>query len=81
MPEDPNEEDFKCFTCSLSRFQRRHTTRVADSDHYLVPDWDASYPEKIPELSWKDGKGVAGGWTCLINGDCRFLEGGEERGW
>lgn len=33
----------------------------------------------IPD--WKDGKGVGGGWDCVVNGDCSFLSGGAERGW
>ncbi|KAG7133827.1 hypothetical protein HYQ45_008052 [Verticillium longisporum] len=31
--------------------------------------------------SWKDGKGVRGGWICTQNSDCSFLSSGEERGW
>lgn len=27
------------------------------------------------------GEGVLGGWDCVVNGDCSFLSGGEERGW
>ena len=34
----------------------------------------------VPETNWRAG-GVAGGWDCLLNGDCNHLEGGEERGW
>jgi len=30
---------------------------------------------------WKGGKGVGGGWDCVVNGDCSFLSGGAERGW
>ncbi|KAI9795522.1 MAG: hypothetical protein M1833_006993 [Piccolia ochrophora] len=37
-----------------------------------------NYAEEPGE--WK-GKGVAGGWDCVLNGDCHFLTGGEERGW
>ena len=35
----------------------------------------------VPKVDWRAGKGVAGGWDCVINGDCNHLEGGEERGW
>ena len=35
----------------------------------------------VPKMDWRSGKGVAGGWDCVINGDCKHLEGGEERGW
>lgn len=30
---------------------------------------------------WRGGVGVAGGWLCLVNSECGFLKGGEERGW
>jgi len=30
---------------------------------------------------WRGGVGVAGGWLCLVNSECSFLKGGEERGW
>ncbi|KAL1873462.1 hypothetical protein VTK73DRAFT_960 [Phialemonium thermophilum] len=33
------------------------------------------------ETDWRGGTGVAAGWQCLINSDCSFLSGGEERGW
>lgn len=35
----------------------------------------------VPKADWRAGKGVAGGWDCVINSDCSHLEGGEERGW
>lgn len=35
----------------------------------------------VPLADWKGGKGVAGGWDCVINGNCNHLDGGEERGW
>lgn len=31
--------------------------------------------------AWRGGAGVAGGWKCLVNSECSFLKGGEERGW
>ena len=34
---------------------------------------------KVPD--WTEGKGVGGGWDCISNSDCSFLNGGEERGW
>lgn len=36
--------------------------------------------EKDAPAEWR-GKGVRGGWTCEVNGDCSFLSKGEERGW
>lgn len=34
MPDDPDEEDFKCFTCGISQFQRRGV-----SNHSEGADW------------------------------------------
>jgi len=36
---------------------------------------------QMPTLDWRDGRGVQGGWDCVVSGDCSFLSGGEERGW
>jgi len=77
MPEDPSEEDFKCFTCSLSRFERKNKSAKASE----VELWNESAPDNVPDVGWRDGKGVVGGWDCVVNGDCSFLSGGEERGW
>jgi transcription factor C subunit 7 len=77
MPEDPSEEDFKCFTCSLSRFERRNESAKASE----VELSNESIPDNVPDVGWRDGKGVVGGWNCVVNGDCSFLSGGEERGW
>ncbi len=41
--------------------------------------WEAGMD--VPKGDWRAGKGVAGGWHCVINSDCEHLEGGEERGW
>ena len=43
--------------------------------------WDPLDGDAVPDIGWRDGQGVAGGWDCEVNGDCSFLEGGEERGW
>lgn len=77
MPEDMGEDDFRCFTCALSKFTRRQRPESkADEDL-----WDANEPEAIPDVKWRKGAGVQGGWDCVINGDCSFLSQGEERGW
>ncbi|KAL4766544.1 phosphoglycerate mutase family protein [Aspergillus foveolatus] len=89
MPEDSSEEDFHVFTAGLSTFRRRKDeaayrlgyaaqkregralaegTRITDPTATVVPEWDG-------------GKGVGGGWDCVVNGDCSFLSGGAERGW
>ena len=76
MPTDVGEEDFRPYTCGVSTFVRRKMERMSEE----VGDWNR--PEaKIPRTDWKGGKGVGGGWDCIVNGDCSFLSGGEERGW
>ncbi|KEQ79184.1 phosphoglycerate mutase-like protein [Aureobasidium pullulans EXF-150] len=77
MPEDPSEEDFKCFTCSLSKFTRRNMPEAPVEKQHI---WTLDEPENIPFVDWR-GKGVKGGWDCEVNGDCSFLDKGEERGW
>ncbi|QIW96482.1 hypothetical protein AMS68_002000 [Peltaster fructicola] len=77
MPEDECEDDFKCYTCAFSRYSRRSPQTKAIE----VQRWSSSNPESIPDVSWRGGAGVAGGWNCEVNGDCSFLSGGEERGW
>ena len=32
------------------------------------------------EEQW-EGKGLAGGWNVVENGECEYLSGGQERGW
>jgi len=66
MPDDYDEEDFKCYTCGISRFVRRK----------VVVSPDAYY-----DAEWKSNGGVAGGWDCILNSDCSHLSQGEERGW
>ena len=80
VPADVSEEDFGCFTASLSAFRRKpggaeRTAREA------VREWDAARPEVVPAVPWRGCGGVAGGWVCERNADCSFLSGGEERGW
>jgi transcription factor C subunit 7 len=76
MPEDSNEEDFFCYTCSLSMYKRRAAPSVKEETAL----WDSVRPRMVPKVKWK-GSGLLGGWDCLLNGDCSFLSGGEERGW
>lgn len=77
MPEEEGEEDFRCFTCGFSKFARK----AGGSQDLEVAAWDPEKAEEVPEVGWRDGKGVGGGWTCEANSDCSFLDGGEERGW
>ena len=76
MPEDVNEEDFKPFTCGLSQFVRRSFPSEREEGRVQTCDGDS-----IPKIDWRNGRGVGGGWDCVLNGDCSFLDGGEERGW
>jgi len=75
MPEDIAEEDFRPFTCGLSTFVRR-----SKGGEERVREWEGP-GSRIPEVEWKRGKGVGGGWSLKGSGDCSFLSGGEERGW
>jgi transcription factor C subunit 7 len=76
MPDDISAEDFKPFTCGLSKFvRRRQNTTIPSSVSSLDPETDKATPD------WREGNGVGGGWDCVVNGDCSFLSGGEERGW
>lgn len=80
MPSDSSEQDFKPFTCSLSKFNRRSANGTTDTAGGQIKQWQG--PETpIPEVDWKNDKGVGGGWNCELNGFCGFLSGGEERGW
>lgn len=78
MPDDVNEEDFRPFTCGISKFGRR-TNPNGNFQAAQVQPWEPGMA--IPNVDWRGGKGVLGGWHCLVNGDCSHLDGGEERGW
>jgi transcription factor C subunit 7 len=75
MPADVGEEDFRAYTCGLSVFRRRKEDRGE-----AVQMWEG-LGSGIPAVQWRDGRGVAGGWDCVVDGDCNFLSSGEERGW
>ena len=79
MPEDVNEEDFKPFTCGLSKFVRRPIQPRQEGEPLEPLESGSRGP--ATNVDWRDGKGVGGGWDCVLNGDCSFLDGGEERGW
>lgn len=79
MPEDANEEDFKPFTCGLSKFVRRSIRPEQKEDCLDMSRFSSGDP--TIHVNWRHGNGVAGGWDCVLNGDCSFLDGGEERGW
>lgn len=44
-----------------------------------APARNADPQARCPE--WRGGKGVSGGWECVLNSDCSHLSAGEERGW
>jgi Fructose-2,6-bisphosphatase len=85
MPDDFDEEDFRCFTCGLSRYRRRSApiteSRGTGSEQQdkAVDSADHESCSRVPD--WRGGKGVAGGWDCELNSDCSHLSAGEERGW
>ena len=87
MPDEIDTEDFKCFTCGLSRYRRRGAgidpkgqdgmiDRHATPAHHVARDC-----MDRPALGWRGGQGTAGGWDCEWNSDCAHLSQGEERGW
>lgn len=78
LPQDPNEEDFKPFTCGISKFVRREIRPNARPQE-KVRKWEQGM--EVPDVGWRGGRGVVGGWDCVMNGDCGHLEGGPERGW
>lgn len=75
IPEDICEEDFKTYTCGISKFTRR----VMPLPEQKFEQVKAG--EEMPKLEWEQGRGVAGGWDCESNSNCSHLDGGEERGW
>lgn len=78
MPEDEGEEDFRCGTCSFTKFVRKGGRREAKE----MEAWRKEKADEVPDVGWRNGGGVGGGqWECVVNGDCSFLENGEERTW
>ncbi|EFR04169.1 transcription factor tau subunit [Nannizzia gypsea CBS 118893] len=73
MPEDSSTDDFKVFTAGMSTFKRR-----ALGDRGL--DEPGSVSGRAAPI-WRGGKGIRGGWDCVVNGECRYLSNGAERGW
>ncbi|KAG0636010.1 histidine phosphatase superfamily [Tuber brumale] len=67
--------DVKTGTCSLSTYRRRKLP----TNPTIVPPPSDAFP--IPDIAWRGGNGVGGGWDSIINGDCTFLTNGEEMNW
>ena len=82
MPEDLGEDDFKTYTCGISKFERR-SLEVPEGEGPIEKSgtFIAGRELGIPNVNWRNGRGLLGGWNCVMNGDCSHLDGGEERGW
>ncbi|KAL8773294.1 MAG: hypothetical protein Q9209_001688 [Squamulea sp. 1 TL-2023] len=76
MSDDINEDDFKAPTAGITKFVRRQDPEVGNSK----PCGPAAVQNGEP-VDWRGGAGVAGGWTCVLNGNCDHLAGGAERSW
>ncbi|KAI4097239.1 MAG: hypothetical protein LQ339_006804 [Xanthoria mediterranea] len=76
MPDDPNVDDFLAPTAGITKFLRKQDSKL-----------DVSKPsghgtaKSIGIVDWRNGQGVAAGWTCVLNGNCDHLTGGAERSW
>lgn len=81
MPRDINEPDFRAYTCGLSRFVRRSRRESGGEDESALKMVESTGERMLSNATWMNGKGVAGGWDCLLDSDCTHLPGGEERGW
>ena len=84
MPADMGEDDFMTYTCGISKFERRALKVPEGEEEGAVGRSGTLIAGKeleIPNVEWKGGRGVLGGWNCVMNGDCSHLDGGEERGW
>ncbi|KAL4873875.1 hypothetical protein BDV12DRAFT_192312 [Aspergillus spectabilis] len=89
MPEDSSEEDFFVYTAGLSTFRRREggggsgvlVGGKKNGEGVLAPGTRITNPDGTAVSEWEGGRGVQGGWDCVVNGDCSFLSGGAERGW
>jgi transcription factor C subunit 7 len=83
MPDNHEDADFKAFTCSVSRFERRpgHEASSASPSSLYPANAASTKTSGDFDIEWRGGRGVGGGWDCVVNGDCSFLSGGEERGW
>ena len=68
------DRDIKTGTCSMSVYKRRGPSTLPG-----LPLPSEAVP--IPDTNWRGGNGIAGGWDQMLNGDCAFLSGGEQRNW
>src|SRR5690606_5192964 len=65
-------------TASLSEYVRRPGAEklVHKPVERVAPGGDEN-GRYVPNVGWRGGVGVGGGWDMVRNGDCSFLEGGE----
>ncbi len=77
VPDDATVEDFRAFTCGLSKYQRQGV------DQSCSPALDSRAPSrpKFKDAYQRRSFGLSSHWACKVNSDCSFLYGGEERGW
>ena len=76
LPPNVDEHDFKTFTAGIPRFARRTIT-----DSYEKRSRNLQKGEQVPVIDWTGGKGVMGGWNCVVNCDTAHQKGGGEREW
>ena len=61
MPDDPDKEDFKCFTCGISKFARRSgssSSLVTDwRGHGVTGGWDCVWNSSCDHLSGGEERG------------------------
>ncbi|KAI1353037.1 histidine phosphatase superfamily [Xylaria sp. FL0043] len=77
VPDDETLEDFKAFTCGLSKYRRQGIGH----DGHLALGFRGASRSKLETPSQRSGFALSSHWTCEENSDCSFLSGGEERGW
>ncbi|KAI9732835.1 MAG: hypothetical protein M1834_003773 [Cirrosporium novae-zelandiae] len=89
------ERRFGAWCCGVSRFDRRRDNNNNNNNSMRSVGGVGTEDVKRRELlerpvrgwrpdevgRWKGGKGILGGWDCVVDGECGFLSGGRERGW
>ncbi|KAI4118572.1 MAG: hypothetical protein LQ345_001409 [Seirophora villosa] len=70
MPSDVNQEDYLAPCAGLTKFVRRKASARQEL---------GNRKDGAGNADWKEGKGVAGGWNCELNGNCDHLAAGAER--
>ncbi|MCJ1408362.1 hypothetical protein MMC19_002437 [Ptychographa xylographoides] len=81
MPEDITERDFHAYTCSISKYERKHTADVGRHHDSTAARGGWAEGDAVPDIGWREGRGVGGGWTCVANAKTSHLSGGGERDW